>query len=163
MFLYYLYLYNIYYTLARSLLDSYERSSNRHISMVAEVWGDPEQTCQYYGDREQTTPEFHLVFNFNMMHLKWEATAFRNTYEEFERGVPVGCYSAVVFGSHDENRLVCFNPSLSLYLSISLSPLSKTHRNLLPHLTEKSIWRICVQSGCIDVAHSPRSAFCILR
>jgi len=91
----------------RRLLDSYEhKRKDKPLAMVAEVFGDPKDTITYFGDVEQKSPEFHLVFNFTMMHLPWSSKHFQNAYEEFEFKVPPNCFGALVFGSHDENRLV---------------------------------------------------------
>eukprot|EP01114_Cavostelium_apophysatum_P004289 TRINITY_DN14487_c0_g1_i1.p1 TRINITY_DN14487_c0_g1~~TRINITY_DN14487_c0_g1_i1.p1 ORF type:complete len:557 (+),score=143.00 TRINITY_DN14487_c0_g1_i1:192-1673(+) len=89
----------------RKLLDTRE-TKQRPLAMVAEVWGDPKDTTTYFGDHDQKEPEFHLVFNFTMMHLPWSAAAFKKCYEDFESKCPKDCYTALVFGSHDEHRLV---------------------------------------------------------
>eukprot|EP01119_Soliformovum_irregulare_P025344 TRINITY_DN9353_c0_g1_i2.p1 TRINITY_DN9353_c0_g1~~TRINITY_DN9353_c0_g1_i2.p1 ORF type:complete len:468 (-),score=109.01 TRINITY_DN9353_c0_g1_i2:35-1282(-) len=88
----------------RHLLDSNE-SKDRKLAMVAEVWGDSRSATTFFGDADQKHPEFHLVFNFRMMHIPWDATSFRSRYEEFLEFTPKDCLPAIVLGSHDEHRL----------------------------------------------------------
>ncbi len=82
----------------RVLLDGY--AGDR--VMVGEVYTmDTALGAGYYGQHD----ELHLVLNFSLLNLAWDARLIREHVEGFEASLPPGGHSTLVLGSHDEPRL----------------------------------------------------------
>ncbi len=82
----------------RRLLDSYDERFS-----VGEVYlFELSELMKYYGEN---LDELHMPFNFTLMHLPWQAGAFRRTVGLYEAALPPGAWPNYVLGSHDEHRL----------------------------------------------------------
>jgi len=82
----------------RALLDSYPGDR----MMVGEVYTmDLALAGRYYGQNDG----LHLVHNFSLLNLPWNADLLREDVEGFEAGLPEGAHPTLVLGSHDEPRL----------------------------------------------------------
>ena len=55
----------------------------------------------YYSQND----ELHLVLNFSLLNLPWDAQLIRAYVESFEAALPTGAHATVLLGSHDEPRL----------------------------------------------------------
>ncbi len=62
---------------------------------------DPEKWASYYGDGD----ELHMPFNFSMMHLEWDAAAFRDSVLTIEEAVPDDAWPNYVLSNHDVVRI----------------------------------------------------------
>ena len=82
----------------RQLLDSYPGDR----MMAGEVYTmDSALAAEYYGQND----ELHLVLNFSLLNLPWDARLIRSYVESFEAALPTGAHATVLLGSHDEPRL----------------------------------------------------------
>jgi alpha-glucosidase len=85
----------------RQLLDRFSEVSPRvaigeiHISN----W---EEWANYYG---KELDELHLPFNFQLLGVPWDASAFRRVVDSLEAALPPGAWPNYVLGNHDESRL----------------------------------------------------------
>ena len=62
---------------------------------------DPERLVGYYGIGND---ELHLAFNFAFLRAPWEAAAFRDQVETFERLLPPGAWPDYTLSNHDNSR-----------------------------------------------------------
>jgi alpha-glucosidase len=82
----------------RALADSYGDRV-----LIGEVWAVPRSRwVQYYGAQ---LDGLHLPFNFELLHLPWNADAFRASVDNLETALPAGAWPNYVLGSHDISRL----------------------------------------------------------
>jgi alpha-glucosidase len=82
----------------RTLFDGYPGDR----MMVGEVYTmDLPLAATYYGQDD----ELHLVHNFSLLNLPWEARLIRRYVEAFEASLPPEAFATLVLGSHDEPRL----------------------------------------------------------
>ena len=82
----------------RQLLDGYPGDR----MMAGEVYTmDSALAAGYYGQND----ELHLVLNFSLLNLPWDAQLIRAYVESFEAALPTGAHATVLLGSHDEPRL----------------------------------------------------------
>ncbi len=82
----------------RLLMDSYGDRV-----LIGEVWAEPRSKwAQYYGAQ---LDGLHLPFNFELLHLPWNAKAFRVSVDNLEAALPPGAWPNYVLGSHDMPRL----------------------------------------------------------
>jgi alpha-glucosidase len=82
----------------RAIVDSYGERV-----LIGEVWAEPRaRWVQYYG---ALLDGLHLPFNFELLHLPWQANAFRASVDRLEAALPLGAWPNYVLGSHDISRL----------------------------------------------------------
>ena len=82
----------------RRMLDGYPGDR----VMAGEVYTmDSGLAAGYYGQND----ELHLVLNFSLLNLPWDAQLIRSYVEAFEAALPAGAHATLLLGSHDEPRL----------------------------------------------------------
>ncbi|NIM92206.1 MAG: alpha-amylase [Anaerolineales bacterium] len=81
----------------RKLLDQYDDRC-----AIGEVWYEMPRWIKYYGE---SGDGLHLPFNFRLMHLPWEAEAFRHSVDGLEGAIPSFGWPNYVLGNHDGTRL----------------------------------------------------------
>ena len=81
----------------RAVLDEY---SERF--MVGEIYLPNEALMRYYGEN---LDECHLPFNFQLIHMDWEAQTVRQAVDDYEAALPEGGWPNWVLGNHDQHRL----------------------------------------------------------
>ncbi|MCB0192481.1 MAG: DUF3459 domain-containing protein, partial [Anaerolineae bacterium] len=79
----------------RSVLDAYPERM-----MVGEINVSVSDLMHYYGDGD----EFHLPFNFQLIHAPWDATIVRNLVDSYEAALPDDAWPNWVLGNHDQHR-----------------------------------------------------------
>lgn len=83
----------------RQVLDAYEGD---RVS-IGEVWFRPISLwIRYYGEN---LDEYHLPFNFGLLHQPWKADAMRALVNEIEEALPSDAWPNNVLGNHDSSRL----------------------------------------------------------
>ena len=82
----------------RAVLDEYDE----RVGIGETYFMEPERLAPYYGEN---LDGLHLPFNFTLLHLPWEASAFRQSIEAYYAALPDGAWPNFVMGSHDEHRL----------------------------------------------------------
>ncbi len=81
----------------RAVFDEYEERA-----VIGETYFmDPAKLVPYYGENLNG---LHVPFNFMMIHLPWNAAAFRETIQRYYDALPKGAWPNFVIGSHDEHR-----------------------------------------------------------
>jgi alpha-glucosidase len=70
---------------------------------------DPADLAPFYGENMDG---LHVPFNFTLLHVPWQAGAFRAAIERYYAALPDGAWPNFVLGSHDEHRLATrFGPA----------------------------------------------------
>jgi alpha-glucosidase len=70
---------------------------------IGEVWFRPISLwVRYYGEN---LDEYHLPFNFGLLHQPWKADAMRALINEIEEALPSDAWPNNVLGNHDSPRL----------------------------------------------------------
>lgn len=92
------------HVVARMLRDVVEAYDDR--VLIGEVTLPPERLVAYYGDGD----EYHLPFNFNLIHSDWTAEAVRAHVDRYEAAlaaetVPDAAWPNYVMGNHDVQRM----------------------------------------------------------
>jgi alpha-glucosidase len=83
----------------RQVLDAYD---NDRVS-IGEVWFRPISLwVRYYGEN---LDEYHLPFNFGLLHQPWRADGMRALINEIEEALPSDAWPNNVLGNHDSPRL----------------------------------------------------------
>ena len=84
----------------RALMDSYgERTTVGEVMVRAP--GDARRAASYLGDG---TDELHMVFDFTLLHLPWNARRFLRQIESWYRCIPEKGWPTIVFSNHDVPR-----------------------------------------------------------
>ncbi|MBN1992172.1 MAG: DUF3459 domain-containing protein [Anaerolineae bacterium] len=81
----------------RAVLDEYDERM-----MVGEIYLPNEELVKYYG---QNFDECHLPFNFQLIHLDWNAATVRQAVDAYEAALPNGAWPNWVMGNHDRHRV----------------------------------------------------------
>jgi alpha-glucosidase len=81
----------------RAVLNEYDERM-----MVGEVYLPNEELVRYYG---QNFDECHLPFNFQLIHLDWNAPTVRQAVDAYEATLPEGRWPNWVMGNHDRHRV----------------------------------------------------------
>jgi alpha-glucosidase len=81
----------------RAMLDEYDERM-----MVGEIYLPNEELVKYYG---QNFDECHLPFNFQLIHLDWNAPTVRQAVDAYEVVLPEGAWPNWVMGNHDRHRV----------------------------------------------------------
>jgi alpha-glucosidase len=81
----------------RALLDEYDERM-----MVGEINTPVAELMNYYGSGE--SPEFHLPFNFQLIHSRWDAPTVSRIVEQYEGLLPDNAWPNWVLGNHDQHR-----------------------------------------------------------
>ncbi len=79
----------------RAILDSYGQKV-----LIGEISVPLEELANFYGDDD----EFHLPFNFHLIHSAWEASVVRDIVDRFEATLPDHAWPNWVLGNHDQHR-----------------------------------------------------------
>ncbi len=83
----------------RSVLDEYpERMAVGEV--YAEPPGDPTLAASYYGNGDG----LHLAFNFAFTYCHWDARAFAEAVEDWEKALGPGLWPDYTLGNHDQPR-----------------------------------------------------------
>ncbi len=70
--------------------------------MVGEIYLPNKELAEYYG---QNNDECHLPFNFQLIHLPWQAPVVRQAIIAYEAALPASGWPNWVLGNHDQHRL----------------------------------------------------------
>lgn len=81
----------------RAVLDAYDERM-----MVGEIYLPNEELVNYYGANHD---ECHLPFNFQLIHLPWQAQTVRRAVDAYEAVLPPGAWPNWVLGNHDQHRV----------------------------------------------------------
>ena len=86
----------------RAVLDEYDDRM-----MVGEIYLPNEDLVKYYGSqrRDGTYDECHLPFNFQLIHLPWNAQIVKEAVDAYDSILPEGCWPNWVLGNHDQHRV----------------------------------------------------------
>jgi alpha-glucosidase len=79
----------------RAVADEYEDKL-----LIGEIYLPIPDLVAHYGRHD----EFHLPFNFHLIHSQWNAAAVRNLIEEYEGALPEDAWPNWVLGNHDQHR-----------------------------------------------------------
>lgn len=63
---------------------------------------NPADIAPFYGEN---LDGLHVPFNFTLLHVPWQAAAFRRAISRYYAALPRGAWPNFVLGSHDEHRL----------------------------------------------------------
>lgn len=86
----------------RDVVDEYEDRV-----LIGEITLPPERLVAYYGEHDD---EYHLPFNFNLIHCDWTAEAVQDQVDRYEAALrsdrlDEGAWPNYVLGNHDVHRL----------------------------------------------------------
>ncbi len=81
----------------RKVLDAYDDRM-----MVGEIYLPNEELVKYYGTH---LDECHLPFNFQLIHLPWQAEVVQKAVDAYEAVLPPGAWPNWVLGNHDRHRI----------------------------------------------------------
>ncbi len=83
----------------RTILDQYPQKTS-----IGEITAeDPLVIASYYGKNDD---ELHMNFYFELLHLRWNAGAFRRCIDRWENVLPGGAWPAYTFSNHDVVRAI---------------------------------------------------------
>jgi alpha-glucosidase len=82
----------------RSVLDDYPD----RIGVGETYLMNPADIAPFYGEH---LDGLHIPFNFTLLHVPWQAAAFRRAISRYYAALPAGAWPNFVLGSHDEHRL----------------------------------------------------------
>ncbi|HEY9055150.1 MAG TPA: alpha-amylase family glycosyl hydrolase [Rectinemataceae bacterium] len=91
----------------RELADGYVSPSPRGSPsgqrvLVGEPYGDAPETCALcYGP---DNAGLHLAFDFDFLHQRWKAEAFRAAIERLDSALPAGAQPCLALSNHDQPR-----------------------------------------------------------
>lgn len=80
----------------RAVMDEYEERV-----MIGEIYLPVDQLVTYYGDGD----ECHMPFNFQLIHLPWNARVIGDYIREYEGALPPNGWPNWVLGNHDQHRI----------------------------------------------------------
>ncbi len=98
--------YNQHQPETHEILKGFRNIFNQYpgTTSVGEIMGDnPELIASYYG---QHSDELHMNFYFEMLHLRWKASAFRRCVDRWEKALPSGSWPAHALSNHDITRAI---------------------------------------------------------
>ena len=81
----------------RTLVDEYPERT-----LVGEINVPVADLMAYYGDT--AGPEFHLPFNFQLIHAPWKAETVHDIVDHYEALLSAGQWPNWVLGNHDQHR-----------------------------------------------------------
>ncbi|PEN14413.1 alpha-amylase [Longibacter salinarum] len=81
----------------RDVVDEYDDRV-----LIGEVTLPVDRLTAFYGEDAN---EYHLPFNFNLIHSEWTAEAVQQHVDAYERHVPESGWPNYVLGNHDQHRL----------------------------------------------------------
>jgi alpha-glucosidase len=82
----------------RDVVDEYDDRV-----LIGEVTLPVDRLMAFYGENGD---EYHLPFNFNLIHSDWTAASVRAHVDAYEHNVPKTGWPNYVLGNHDQHRLV---------------------------------------------------------
>jgi alpha-glucosidase len=68
--------------------------------LIGEIYLPIPELVTHYGRHD----EFHLPFNFHLIHSEWDAAVIRNLIETYEAALPEDAWPNWVLGNHDQHR-----------------------------------------------------------
>jgi alpha-glucosidase len=69
--------------------------------LIGEINLAIDRLVAHYGNHD----EFHLPFNFHLIHTPWDAVAIRELVARYEAALPEGAWPNWVLGNHDQHRV----------------------------------------------------------
>lgn len=90
------------FTLAKQLRDTIDTYKTPSRFMVGEAVGSTQSTIPLVGNGDG----LNLVFLFDMIFYKYDATFFRDKIVEYEKLLPAPLMPTIVFGNHDNKRTI---------------------------------------------------------
>ncbi|WP_027132596.1 alpha-amylase family glycosyl hydrolase [Geminicoccus roseus] len=70
--------------------------------LIGEIYLPVERLVAYYGENLEGA---HLPFNFQLIHMAWDAGDIAALVEEYEAAIPKGGWPNWVLGNHDQTRI----------------------------------------------------------
>jgi len=80
----------------RDVVDEYEDRV-----LIGEVTLPVDRLMAFYGENAD---EYHLPFNFNLIHSDWTADSVREHVDDYEQHLPTAGWPNYVLGNHDQHR-----------------------------------------------------------
>jgi len=81
----------------RALFDEFDERV-----LIGEIYLPVERLMTYYGPGLKGA---HLPFNFQLIHVRWDAAHLAGLVEEYDRAIPEGGWPNWVLGNHDQHRI----------------------------------------------------------
>lgn len=85
----------------RKVTDAYS-TQGRERMIVGELLLPNADLATYYG---AALDECHLPFNFQLMHIPWQARVIRRAVDAYDAILPAGAWPNWVIGNHDQHRV----------------------------------------------------------
>lgn len=79
----------------RQVADEYEERV-----LIGEIYLPIADLVAHYGEQD----EFHLPFNFHLIHANWKAETIADLITRYEAALPPGAWPNWVLGNHDQHR-----------------------------------------------------------